>query len=72
MRYLALSELPLAVLLELPDAVDDELALETAETVDEEDAVEVVDLVQQGAGQEFFTLYFKEFSSDILGANFNP
>ncbi len=38
--------------------------------VDEEDAVEVVDLVEHRACQQLCTLYFKEFSFDILSTDF--
>jgi hypothetical protein len=64
--------LPVAVLLELLDAAEDEVALEAAEAVDEEDAVEMVYFVEQGAGEKFFAFYFKEFSFDVLSADFNP
>src|SRR5665213_1287314 len=49
------SGLPLAVLLELLDAAENEVALEAAEPVDEENAVEVVYLVEYRAGQQFRT-----------------
>ena len=64
--------LPVAVLLELFDAAEDEVALEAAEAVDEEDAVEVVDLMEHGAGQQFRTFYFKYFPFDVLRTDFNP
>ncbi len=64
--------LPVAMLLELLDAAEDEVALEAAEAVNEEDAVEVVDLMEHGAGQQFRTFYFKYFPFDVLRTDFNP